>query len=316
MPAALGGRLLGEDGEARLAQARGVLGELDPERGAQVGERGVLAEVVGLLGVGLHVVELVRGLGEALGVLVDDQLVLGGAEHADARVALLVDLVVGDEVLAGELGLAAPKGLGQVPPADVRGHLRAVAQQAVEEHGRIDILVTAAGIGDGGPVSMIEDDAWDRVIDINLKGTYLSIKSVLDTMMVQRSGSIITIASVEGLQGTEGGSAYNASKGGVVLLTRNVAIDYGRMGIRCNVICPGFIETPMLNQVMDSLPDFKADVQRQTKLNRLGKPGEIAAAACFLASDDASFVTGHTLVVDGGYTAGHSHGLVEMMGLV
>lgn len=193
---------------------------------------------------------------------------------------------------------------------------RAVAQQAVEEHGRIDILVTAAGIGDGGPVSMIEDDAWDRVIDINLKGTYLSIKSVLDTMMVQRSGSIITIASVEGLQGTEGGSAYNASKGGVVLLTRNVAIDYGRMGIRCNVICPGFIETPMLNQVMDSLPDFKADVQRQTKLNRLGKPGEIAAAACFLASDDASFVTGHTLVVDGGYTAGHSHGLVEMMGLV
>jgi NAD(P)-dependent dehydrogenase (short-subunit alcohol dehydrogenase family) len=193
---------------------------------------------------------------------------------------------------------------------------RAVARQAVEEHGRIDILVTAAGVGDGGPVSMIEDDAWDRVLDINLKGTYLSIKSVLDTMMAQRSGSIITVASVEGLHGTEGGSAYNASKGGVVLLTKNVAIDYGRLGIRCNVICPGFIETPMLNQVMDSMPDFKADVQRETKLNRLGKPGEIAAAAFFLASDDASFVTGHTLVVDGGYTAGHSHGLVELMGLV
>ena len=89
---------------------------------------------------------------------------------------------------------------------------RAVALQAVEEHGRIDILVTAAGIGDGGPVSMIEEDAWDRVLDINLKGTYLSIKSVLDTMMAQRSGSIITVASVEGLHGTEGGSAYNASK--------------------------------------------------------------------------------------------------------
>jgi NAD(P)-dependent dehydrogenase (short-subunit alcohol dehydrogenase family) len=102
----------------------------------------------------------------------------------------------------------------------------------------------------------------------------------------------------------------------VVLLTKNVAIDYGRMGIRCNVICPGFIETPMLNQVMDAMPDFKADVQRETKLNRLGQPGEVAAAACFLASDDASFVTGHTLVVDGGYTAGHSHGLVELMGLV
>ncbi len=193
---------------------------------------------------------------------------------------------------------------------------RGVAQQAVEEHGRIDILVTAAGVGDGGPVSMIEDAAWDRVMDINLKGTYLSIKSVLDTMMVQRSGSIITIASVEGLNGTEGGSAYNASKGGVVLLTKNVAIDYGRIGIRCNSICPGFIDTPLLQSVMGAMPDFKADVQRETKLNRLGKPEEIAGAALFLASDDASFVTGQTLVVDGGYTAGHSHGIVELMGLV
>ena len=106
---------------------------------------------------------------------------------------------------------------------------------------RIDVLLTAAGIGDGGPVNMLEESSWDKVIDVNLKGTFLSIKAVLDTMMAQRSGSIITIASVEGLNGTEGGSAYNASKGGVVLLSKNVAIDYGRMGIRCNAICPGFI---------------------------------------------------------------------------
>jgi NAD(P)-dependent dehydrogenase (short-subunit alcohol dehydrogenase family) len=193
---------------------------------------------------------------------------------------------------------------------------RAVAQQAVEEHGRIDILVTAAGIGDAGPVSMIEDATWDKVVEVNLKGTYLSIKSVLDTMMAQRSGSIITVASVEGINGTEGGSAYNAAKGGVVLLTKNVAIDYARMGIRCNTICPGFIDTPLLHEVMDAMPDFKADVVRETKMGRMGKPEEIAGAAFFLASDDASFVTGHTLVVDGGYTAGHSHGIVELMGLV
>lgn len=192
----------------------------------------------------------------------------------------------------------------------------AVAQQAVQEHGRIDILVTAAGVGDAGPVSMIDDATWDKVLDINLKGTYLSIKSVLDTMMAQRSGSIITIASVEGINGTEGGSAYNAAKGGVVLLTKNVAIDYGRMGIRCNAICPGFIDTPMLHDVMDAMPDFKADAIRETKMGRMGKPEEIAGAACFLASDDASFVTGHALVADGGYTAGHSHGIVEKMGLV
>jgi len=193
---------------------------------------------------------------------------------------------------------------------------QAVAADTVREFGRIDILLTAAGVGDGGPVGMLEEATWDRVIDINLKGTFLSIRAVLDTMTAQRSGSIITIASVEGLNGTEGGSAYNASKGGVVLLTKNVAIDYGRVGIRCNTICPGFIDTPLLHEVMGAMPDFKADVVRETKMGRFGRPEEIAGAAYFLASDDSSYVTGHTLVVDGGYTAGHRHGIVEMMGLV
>lgn len=192
---------------------------------------------------------------------------------------------------------------------------RAVVAETVSEFGRIDVLLTAAGVGDGGPVGMLEEATWDRVIDINLKGTFLSIKAVLDTMTAQRSGSIITIASVEGLNGTEGGSAYNASKGGVVLLSKNVAIDYGRMGIRCNAICPGFIDTPLLNEVMGLMPELKADVVRETKVGRLGKPEEIAGAAYFLASDDSTYVTGHTLVVDGGYTAGHNHGIVQMMGL-
>jgi NAD(P)-dependent dehydrogenase (short-subunit alcohol dehydrogenase family) len=192
---------------------------------------------------------------------------------------------------------------------------RSVVAQTVKEFGSIDILLTAAGVGDGGPVGMLEEETWDRVVNINMKGTFLSIKAVIDTMTAQRSGSIITIASVEGLNGTEGGSAYNASKGGVVLLSKNVAIDYGRMGIRCNAICPGFIDTPLLNEVMDLMPDFKKDVIRETKVGRLGKPEEIAGAAFFLASDDSSYVTGHTLVVDGGYTAGHNHGIVQLMGL-
>ena len=194
--------------------------------------------------------------------------------------------------------------------------LQAIVTETVDQLGRIDILLTAAGVGDGGPVNMLEEQVWDQVIDINLKGTFLSIKAVLDTMMSRRCGSIITIASVEGINGTEGGSAYNASKGGVVLLSKNVAIDYGRMGIRCNAICPGFIDTPLLNSVMDSLPDFKNDIQKQIKLGRFGQAAEIAGAACFLASADASYVTGQTLVVDGGYTAGHSHGIVELLGLL
>jgi NAD(P)-dependent dehydrogenase (short-subunit alcohol dehydrogenase family) len=192
---------------------------------------------------------------------------------------------------------------------------QAVVAATLAEFGRIDTLLTAAGIAGGGPVNMLEESDWEKVIDVNLKGTMLSIKAVLDTMMTQRSGSIITVASVEGINGTEGGSVYNASKGGVVLLSKNVAIDYGRMGIRCNAICPGFIDTPLLNSVLDAMPDFKADIQKQIKLGRLGKPEEIAAAASFLASDDASYMTGQCMVVDGGYTSGHSHGIVELMGL-
>ncbi|TDG13427.1 SDR family oxidoreductase [Seongchinamella unica] len=194
--------------------------------------------------------------------------------------------------------------------------LKRIADDTADRFGAIDILITAAGVGDGGPVNMVDEAVWDRVVDINLKGTFLAIKAVIEQMMSQRSGSIITVASVEGINGTEGGSAYNASKGGVVLLSKNVAIDYGRLGIRCNAICPGFIETPLLEDVMASMPDFRADIGKQIKLGRFGKPEEIAGAALFLASDDASYMTGQTLVVDGGYTAGHSHGIVELLGLV
>ena len=202
---------------------------------------------------------------------------------------------------------------------DVRDAAAQVAwvEAVVGQFGRTDIIVTAAGIGDAGPLHLVEEEAWDRVIDINLKGTMLSVKAVLPQMMEQRSGSIITIASVEGLQGCEGGSSYNASKGGVVLLTKNVAIDYAKMGIRCNAICPGFIDTPLLRGIMDmeGMESFRASVEAQHKPGRFGTPEEIAGAAFFLASEDSSFVTGQALAVDGGYTAGHSHGLVEMMGL-
>ncbi|MBT4520827.1 MAG: SDR family oxidoreductase [Halieaceae bacterium] len=191
------------------------------------------------------------------------------------------------------------------------------AAMAVERYGRIDILVTAAGIAEAGPVHMVEQDAWDRVLNINVKGTYLSIKAVIPTMLEQCSGNIITIGSIEGLVGSEGGSAYNASKGAVVLLTKNVAMDYGRKGIRCNCICPGFIETPLFRDTidLDFMQDYKQLIQADTKMGRFGKPEEVAGVAYFLASDDASYVTGQSLPVDGGYTAGHSHGLVKLMGL-
>lgn len=130
-------------------------------------------------------------------------------------------------------------------------------------------------------------------------------------MLTQKRGSIINISSIEGIEGTEGGSAYNASKAGVILLTKTMAIDYGRFGIRANAICPGGIETPLLMDVMNApgLEDYKSTMLNAHQLGRFGQPEEMAAVAAFLASDDASFVTGHALVADGGMTAGLRPGI-------
>jgi NAD(P)-dependent dehydrogenase (short-subunit alcohol dehydrogenase family) len=188
---------------------------------------------------------------------------------------------------------------------DVRDEARVASavRAATDRFRRIDVLVNAAGVEGVGAAHELTQESWDRTIDINLKGSFLVAKHVLPSMLAQGAGSVIHVASVEGLEGMAGSMSYNASKGGVVLMTKSMALDYGPSGIRVNCVCPGLILTPLTDIVQRAKPVLDQMVSWHA-LGRAGRPEEVAAAALFLASDDASFVTGHALVVDGGWTAG------------
>lgn len=191
--------------------------------------------------------------------------------------------------------------------ADVRDEsaVRTAVTAAAEHFGGLDLAVNAAGVSGAGAVDALDVDEWDRVVDVNLKGTYLVSKHVVPHMQRRGAGSIVNLASIEGMEAIESQAAYNASKGGVILLTKNMAIDYGHQAIRVNCLCPGLIDTPMTAILqMEELAPLRERFIGMHMLGRTGKPEEVAAAALFLLSDDASFVTGAALTVDGGFTAG------------
>jgi NAD(P)-dependent dehydrogenase (short-subunit alcohol dehydrogenase family) len=188
----------------------------------------------------------------------------------------------------------------------------AMVKKAVETYGRLDVLFNNAGIWRGGTLLDISEEDWDRTMDVNVKGIYLVSRYAVQQMMRQEGGSIINAASVAALRGSPMSAAYNASKGAVLLLTKCMALDFGRYGIRVNCTCPGVIETQMADELLTyrSLGD---DDRKQALLEtyeerhasgRLGRPEEVAKVVLFLASDESSFVSGAAWPVDGGLSAG------------
>ena len=186
--------------------------------------------------------------------------------------------------------------------ADIEG---AVAT-AVERVGRLDMIFNNAGIGSTTDVLACTLEEWDRVFTVNARGVFLGTKAALPHMLAQGSGAIVNTASIAGLVGLRDRASYCASKGAVIALTRQVAVQYAGTGVRCNCIAPGTVDTAWVDGLLSQADD--ADAMRATliarqPLGRLGTPEEIAKAAIYLASDDAAFITGSVLVIDGGLTA-------------
>jgi len=194
------------------------------------------------------------------------------------------------------------KGLAVTGSVTDELHVRDVMQRTLDSFGRIDILINNAGIGDFGKrIHETEDATWATLLDVNLTGVFRMSRAVVPQMLKQGRGAIVNISSVASLVGIPGAPAYAASKGGVDALTRALAIDYAKDGIRCNIVNPGLIDTPMAAPLMAN-PDMLQPILNHYALRRPGTSEEVANMVLYLASDEAGWVTGGTFTIDGGMT--------------
>ena len=246
-------------------------------------------------------VAVITGAGSGIG----RAMALRFAEEG-ARVLAADISAQGAEALAAALrergGEAEPFAVNVTEPEQVR----LMVERARAAFGRLDILCNNAGIGSTTTVVDQDPTEWDLVMAVNVKGVFLGCKYAIPVMLEQGGGVIINTASVAGMVGLVNRAAYSASKGAVIALTKQVAIDYVERNIRVNCICPGTVDSPWVGRLLAQSGDpegtRRALVARQP-MGRLGTPEEVAAAAAYLASDDAAFVTGTALVIDGGLTA-------------
>jgi NAD(P)-dependent dehydrogenase (short-subunit alcohol dehydrogenase family) len=243
-------------------------------------------------------------------------LVTGGTSGIGRETAILFAKAGAKVVVAGRRELEgnetvdlirAAGGDGLFVKADVSkaSEVAALVQKAVERFGRVDVAFNNAGIeGILAPIIRQSEEDFDRTIDINLKGVWLCLKYEIRQMLKQGGrGAIVNMASVTGLVGSVGAAAYSASKHGVIGLTRTAALENAKRGIRINAVCPGFIETAMTDRIF-RVPAVHKYILGCHPIGRLGRPAEIAEGVVWMCSDRASFMTGQSLVLDGGFLAG------------
>jgi len=248
-------------------------------------------------------VALITGAGSGIGAATAALFAREGAAVA------LTDLArEGLEAVMAQVQSAGGQALAMAGDVTRRSDTERLVDGTFERFGRVDVLVNSAGVAPrNAPPDWDWEQVWDFVMAVNMKGTFLMCKAIVDRMVQQGGGSIVNLSSIYGLVGRpreigSGLDPYLHSKGGVAQLTRDMAVHFARDGVRVNALCPGFVYTPLTRKLTDDPESLQFLVDRHP-MGRLGQPTEIAAAALFLASDDASFITGACLPVDGGYTA-------------
>lgn len=238
-----------------------------------------------------HKTAVVTGSGRGIGRVIAERF---AASNANVVVSDLDQEQI--ERVAGEIGAGAVGYKADVTNADEISELFAKVK---EKFGTVDIVVNNAGVTRDTLIIRMDEKDWDAVLDINLKGSFLVTKTAATIMMKQRHGRIINISSVIGLVGNAGQANYSASKAGLIGLTRSAAKELAARGITVNAVAPGFISTEMTETMPDAAKDT---LLKRVLVRRAGTPGDVASAVLFLASDEASYITGQVLAVDGGLT--------------